>query len=160
MRKVAAPIRLTVARNAPFRPRRSPITPKMIAPSGRKAKPAANNPSAAIRPAVGSRPAKKTFWIVVASEPKMKKSYHSKAVPADEAATTRFIDQFFWVSASAAAIFAPPYGCRVSGCGTRRKRLGGGFLELARAGEKLIDYRWVRQRRGVAKSAGLTLGDL
>ncbi len=76
-----------------MRPSRSPITPKMIAPSGRNAKPAANRPSAATSPAVGSSPAKKTFWMVVASEPKMKKSYHSNAVPADEAATTRFIDQ-------------------------------------------------------------------
>ncbi len=85
-------MRLTVIRNAPLRPSRSPITPKMMAPSGRKAKPAAKSPSAAISPAVGSSPAKKTFWIVVASEPKMKKSYHSNAVPADEAATTRFMD--------------------------------------------------------------------
>ena len=43
--------------------------------------------------AAGFNPAKKTFWIVTASEPKMKKSYHSKAVPADEAAITRFIGQ-------------------------------------------------------------------
>jgi hypothetical protein len=33
--------------------------------------------------------------MVVASDPKMKKSYHSNAVPADDAATTRFIDQAF-----------------------------------------------------------------
>jgi hypothetical protein len=30
--------------------------------------------------------------MVCASAPKMKKSYHSNAVPADEAAMTRFID--------------------------------------------------------------------
>src|SRR5881275_3593063 len=69
------------------------MMPKIKAPKGRKANPAANNPSAAIVPAVGFNPAKKTFWMVVASEPKMKKSYHSNAVPADEAAMTRAIDQ-------------------------------------------------------------------
>src|SRR5205823_14116603 len=57
------------------------------------AKAAANRASAARVPAVGLSPAKKTFWIVVASEPKMKKSYHSNAVPADEAAITRAMPQ-------------------------------------------------------------------
>ena len=84
-----------MVRKAPLRPERSPITPKMIAPSGRNAKPAANKASAATSAAVGSSPAKNTFEMVAASEPKMKKSYHSNAVPADEAATTRVIDQGF-----------------------------------------------------------------
>ena len=93
MRKVAPPIRLTVMRNAPLRPRRSPTTPKISAPSGRKAKPAANSASAAISAGVGSSPAKKTLEMTGARLPKMKKSYHSNAVPADEAMTTRAIDQ-------------------------------------------------------------------
>jgi hypothetical protein len=39
----------------------------------------------------------------------MKKSYHSKAVPADDAATTRFIDQGFCVcGAATVAMAAPP----------------------------------------------------
>ncbi len=89
MRKVAPPIRLTVIRNAPLRPRRSPTTPKMIAPSGRNAKPTANKASAAISAGVGSSPAKNTLEMTGARLPKMKKSYHSNAVPADEATTTR-----------------------------------------------------------------------
>ena len=88
MAKVAPPIRLTVTRKVALRPMRSPIAPKRIAPKGRKAKPAANRPSAAISAAVGSRPVKKTFEMTWASEPKMKKSYHSNAVPADEAVMT------------------------------------------------------------------------
>ena len=93
MAKVAPPIRLTVVRKVALRPIRSPITPKMIAPSGRKAKPAANRPSAAISAEVASSPAKNTLEMTVARLPKMKKSYHSNAVPADEAVTTRAIDQ-------------------------------------------------------------------
>lgn len=46
MQKVAAPIMITVIRNAPLRPERSPTRPKISAPTGRKAKPAANEPSA------------------------------------------------------------------------------------------------------------------
>ena len=84
---------LTVTRNAPLRPSRSPITPKIKAPSGRKAKPAANNASAASRAGVGSSPAKNTLEMTGARLPKMKKSYHSNAVPADEAMMTRAIDQ-------------------------------------------------------------------
>ena len=64
----------------------------MIAPSGRKAKPAANRASAAISAGVGSSPAKKTLEMTGARLPKMKKSYHSNAVPADEAMMTRAID--------------------------------------------------------------------
>jgi hypothetical protein len=67
----------------------------MIAPNGRKAKPTANRASAAISAEVGSSPARNTFAITGVSEPKMKKSYHSKAVPADEAVTTRAIDHGF-----------------------------------------------------------------
>ena len=67
----------------------------MIAPSGRKAKPAANSPSAAISAAVGSSPAKNTLEMTGARLQKMKKSYHSNAVPADEAMTTRAIGQDF-----------------------------------------------------------------
>ncbi len=76
-----------------MRPRRSPTTPKMSAPKGRKAKPAANSASAAMSAEVGSRPAKNTFEMTGARLPKMKKSYHSKAVPADEAMMTRAIVQ-------------------------------------------------------------------
>src|SRR5207248_6502669 len=108
IRKVAPPIRLTVVRNAPLRPSRSPTMPKISAPNGRKAKAAAKSASAAIVPAVGFSPAKKTFWIVVASEPKMKKSYHSNAVPVDDAAITRAIDQVRCCGCSAiVAICAP-----------------------------------------------------
>src|SRR5207253_6272228 len=85
--------RLTVTRNAPLRPSRSPITPKISAPSGRKAKPAANRPSAAISAEVGSSAAKKIFEMTGARLPKMKKSYHSNAVPAEEAMITRAMDQ-------------------------------------------------------------------
>src|SRR3954469_9090410 len=101
MRKVAAPIRLTVTRNAPLRPRRSPTTPKIKAPSGLKANPAANKASAASSAGVGSRPAKNTLEMTGARLPKMKKSYHSNAVPADEAITTRAIDQGLWCGCSA-----------------------------------------------------------
>ena len=41
-----APIMITVIRKAPLRPARSPMRPKIKAPSGRKANPAANEPSA------------------------------------------------------------------------------------------------------------------
>ena len=71
------------------------MTPKISAPSGRKAKPAANSASAAISAGVGSRPAKNTLEMTGARLPKMKKSYHSNAVPADEAMITRAIDQGF-----------------------------------------------------------------
>ncbi len=93
MAKVAPPIRLTVVRKVALRPTRSPITPKMIAPNGRNAKPTANNASAAISAEVGSSPARNTLAMTGVSDPKMKKSYHSNAVPADEAVTTRAIDQ-------------------------------------------------------------------
>src|SRR5687768_1815917 len=93
MRKVAPPIRLTVVRKVALRPTRSPITPKMIAPSGLKAKPTANSASAAISAEVGSSPARNTLAMTGARLPKMKKSYHSNAVPAEDATTTRFIDQ-------------------------------------------------------------------
>src|ERR687889_2230856 len=92
MRKVAPPIRLTVIRNAPLRPSRSPTTPKISAPSGRNAKPTANNASAAISAGVGSSPAKNTREMTGVRLPKMKKSYHSNAVPADDAMITRAID--------------------------------------------------------------------
>src|SRR5688572_20334286 len=68
---------------------RSPIIPKIIAPSGRKAKPTANKASAAISAEVGSSPARNTLAMTGVSDPKMKKSYHSNAVPADDAVTTR-----------------------------------------------------------------------
>ena len=95
MAKVAPPIRLTVARKVALRPTRSPIAPKMIAPNGRKAKPTANKASAAISAEVGSSPVRNTLAITGVSEPKMKKSYHSNAVPADEAVITRAIDHGF-----------------------------------------------------------------
>ena len=98
MAKVAPPIRLTVVRKVALRPTRSPIAPKMIAPSGRKAKPTANSASAATSAPVGSSPARNTLAMTGVSDPKMKKSYHSNAVPADEAVTTRVIDQGFVVS--------------------------------------------------------------
>lgn len=88
MPKVAPPIRLTVTRNAPLRPSRSPMWPNTRAPIGRKAKPTPNRARAARVPAVSLRPAKKALEITWVRLPKMKKSYHSKAVPAEEAATT------------------------------------------------------------------------
>jgi hypothetical protein len=43
------------------------------------------------------------------SDPKMKKSYHSNAVPADEATTTRVIDQgLCWIGAATLAIAVSP----------------------------------------------------
>ena len=113
MRKVAAPIRLTVIRNAPLRPSLSPMTPKISAPSGRKAKPAANKASAASSAGVGSSPAKKTFEMTGARLPKMKKSYHSNAVPADDAMMTRAIDQGLCCGCS--AIVAISYSPSVKG---------------------------------------------
>ncbi len=84
------------------------MTPKMSAPSGRNAKPAAKSASAAISAGVDSRPAKKTFEMTGASDPKMKKSYHSNAVPADEAMTTRAIDQGLCSCSSATVAILPP----------------------------------------------------
>src|SRR4051812_2057388 len=114
MRKVAVPIRLTVTRNAPLRPRRSPMTPKISAPSGRNAKPAANSASAASRAGVGASPEKKTLEMTGARLPKMKKSYHSNAVPADEAITTRAIDQGLWCGCSATVAMCFPLETRDS----------------------------------------------
>src|SRR3954462_4075908 len=110
MRKVEVPIRLTVMRKAPLRPRRSPMTPKISAPSGRNAKPAANKPSAAMSAGVGSSPAKKTLEMTGARLPKMKKSYHSKAVPADDAMTTRAIDERCCSGRCAIVAIVPPRG--------------------------------------------------
>ena len=45
-REGGRPIMMTVTRKAPLRPVRSPIRPNISAPSGRKAKPAANEPRA------------------------------------------------------------------------------------------------------------------
>ena len=67
---------------------RSPIDPNTSAPSGRTAKPAAKVSSAKISACVGPALAKKCLPMMAASEPKMKKSYHSKTVPAEEAAMT------------------------------------------------------------------------
>ncbi len=102
MAKVAAPIRMTVIRKAPLRPALSPIRPKISAPSGRKKNPAPNRPSAASTPAVSPSSAKKFLPITEARVPKTKKSYHSNAVPADEARTTVRID----VGCSSVAAFA------------------------------------------------------
>src|SRR5580658_5417761 len=88
MAKVAPPIIETQIRNAALRPRMSPTRPKISAPSGRKAKPTPNSASAAIWPAIGSSWAKKVLAMIACRLPKMKKSYHSNAVPAAEAATT------------------------------------------------------------------------
>src|SRR5436190_14360953 len=88
MANVAAPIIITVIRKAPLRPALSPMRPNTSAPSGRNRKPAPNRASAAARPAVGGRPAKKVLEMTPVRLPKTKKSYHSKAVPADEAAMT------------------------------------------------------------------------
>ncbi len=86
-------MRLMVIRKALLRPNLSPMTPKIKAPRGRKAKPAANSARAASKAGVGSSPAKNTLEMTGAKLPKMKKSYHSNAVPADEATMTRAIDQ-------------------------------------------------------------------
>ena len=103
MRKVDAPIRLTVTRNAPLRPMRSPTAPKISAPRGRKAKPTANRANAATKAGVGSSPAKNTFEMIGARLPKMKKSYHSNAVPAEEAMITRAID---WLPAGSRSLIS------------------------------------------------------
>ena len=88
MAKVAAPIISTVTRKAPLRPVRSPIRPKISAPTGRKAKPTAKLISAKTSPAASESPAEKVLAMIVASGTKTKKSYHSNAVPAAEAAIT------------------------------------------------------------------------
>ncbi len=88
MPKVAPPISETQIRNAALRPKRSPTRPKISAPSGRNANPTPNSASAAIWPAVGPSWAKKFFEMIVRRLPKTKKSYHSNAVLAQEAATT------------------------------------------------------------------------
>ena len=80
-------------RNAPLRPSRSPTTPKISAPKRTEGEAGGEQASAAISAGVGSSPAKKTLEMTGARLPKMKKSYHSKAVPADDAMTTRAIDQ-------------------------------------------------------------------
>ena len=95
MAKVEPPIRVTVTRKAPLRPTRSPIRPNTRAPRGRKANPTPNRARAANRPAVSLRPAKKTLEMTPVRLPKMKKSYHSKVVPADEATTTVHIEAAF-----------------------------------------------------------------
>src|SRR6185312_3477486 len=87
MPTVAAPIRLTVVTNAPLRPSLSPTQPNTSDPRGRKAKPAPNAPSARMKPAASGTPEKKFFEIRAARLPKTKKSYHSKDVPAEDAAT-------------------------------------------------------------------------
>ena len=88
MANVAPPIMLTVMRKALLRPSRSPRRPKIKAPTGRKKKPAPKSASAASRPAVGSSSAKKFLAMTGVKAPKTKKSYHSKVVPATDAAIT------------------------------------------------------------------------
>ena len=58
-----------------------------MAPNGRTKKPAAKAPSVNTNPAVWLPPVN-TVEIVDASVPNRKKSYHSNAVPTDDAATT------------------------------------------------------------------------
>ncbi len=92
MAKVAPPIRVTVTRKAALRPIRSPRPPKISAPTGRKKNPVPNSASAASRPAVASRPEKKFLPMIEVRAPNTKKSYHSNAVPADDAAITVRMD--------------------------------------------------------------------
>src|SRR5579859_555416 len=109
MPTVAAPIIVTVIRNAPLRPTLSPTRPKISAPIGRKKNPAPNRPSAARSPAVGSRAVKKFLAITGARVPKTKKSYHSKVVPITEAATTVGIGvTASWRFAATAGVTASP----------------------------------------------------
>src|ERR1700722_3088694 len=112
MAKVAPPIIETQIRNAALRPRMSPTRPKISAPSGRKAKPTPNNASAAICPAIGSSWAKKVLAMIACRLPKMKKSYHSNAVPAAEAATTVRMGvvagDFAGAIGNAASVIRPP----------------------------------------------------
>src|SRR5947209_2213326 len=118
--------------------------PKISAPNGRKAKAAAKSASAAIVPAVGFKPAKKTFWIVVASEPKMKKSYHSNAVPVDDAAITRAIDQVRCCGCSAVVAICAPLVMRDSGPIPLPAREG---LGVARAKRGLSGTKAKRRHR-------------
>ena len=92
MQKVAPPIRLTVMMKAPLRPRRSPMRPNTSAPTGRKAKPTAKDPRAKRKAAESVSPAENCLAMMVANGTKTKKSYHSNAVPAAEAAMTRASD--------------------------------------------------------------------
>ena len=153
--KVAPPIRLTVTRNAPLRPSRSPTTPKMIAPNGRKAKPAANSPSAAISAAVGSSPAKNTLEIVWASAAEDEEVVPFERGARRRAAITRVIDQGLWCCCSAIlAIMLPlrqgiaqrPSRATQSEATSPSQDGGGGLLD--RAGD---------EDRGAADDADLGL---
>ncbi len=88
MAKVASPMIVIVTRKVRLRPVRSPNQPNTRAPSGRTAKPAAKVSSAKMKPWVSPAAAKKCLAMIAVREPKMKKSYHSKMVPAAEAAST------------------------------------------------------------------------
>src|SRR6185369_5614719 len=63
----------------------------------------------------GSSPAKNTLEMTGAKLPKMKKSYHSNAVPADDAMITRAIDQGLCSRCSATLAISSPLGERDSG---------------------------------------------
>ena len=66
---VATPMMTIVIRNVCLRPARSPSLPKMIAPNGRTAKPAANASSAKMKPVVSLTPVKNCLPMIAASEP-------------------------------------------------------------------------------------------
>src|SRR5215210_5293887 len=148
MAKVDPPIRLTVVRKVALRPIRSPIAPKMIAPSGRKAKPTANSARAAISAAVGSSPARKTLAMTGVSEPKMKKSYHSNAVPADEAMTTRVIDQGLSCCGAAALAIAFSPEPRDSSA-ARSVQLADAAVDAGEAEAEALDRDKVSERPAV-----------
>jgi hypothetical protein len=88
MANVARPIIVMVTRKVRLRPVLSPKCPNTSAPKGRAKNPAAKVSSARMKPSVSPALAKKCLAMVEASEPNRKKSYHSKTVPAEEAAMT------------------------------------------------------------------------
>ncbi len=66
---VATPMMTIVIRKVCLRPARSPIRPKISAPKGRTAKPAAKASKAKMKAVVSFTPAKNCRLMIVASEP-------------------------------------------------------------------------------------------
>jgi hypothetical protein len=75
MREVPRPISTMVTRKVYFRPKVSPKRPKMSAPSGRTANPAANANNVNTNAAEGLTPEKNLVAKIVLSVPYTKKSY-------------------------------------------------------------------------------------
>src|SRR5271167_255423 len=85
---VDRPIITIVIMKVRLRPIRSPIAPKISAPSGRTAKPAPNVARLARNAALSLPGGKNKILKKTARVPYRKKSYHSKTVPSDAATMT------------------------------------------------------------------------